>query len=218
MIKIRLTTRRPKFALGACAILLAAFIAGMVGSLFHSGATSRAATPAPPQSARDAAGDYVNFDLPYSSSRRLHGLAQAATMVSFVPLAPSNLGKPLGIFTAADLNDRATKTIAIVYQHPQYGRFMVIESPRIGSQSDLESLVTQCNGPNPCDADWHLSTMADGTVGVMHVGSPASAHATVGLLWFHGDRAFDLEGPSTSFDESAAVAIGDRIESAARGQ
>jgi hypothetical protein len=214
----RLAMRRPNFALGAGAVLLAAFLVGVVASLVHSGATSRAATPVQPQVIRDAAGDYVNFDLPYGSSLRLNSLRQAQSMLSFVPVAPVSLGKPLGIFTAADLSDRATKTIAIVYQHSQFGRFMIIEGPRIGSQSDLEALVTECNGPNPCDADWHLSTMADGTVGVMHVGSPTSAHATVGLMWFHGDRSFDLEGPASSFAASAASTLGDAIESVARVQ
>ncbi len=202
----------------AAGVLLAAFLTGYGISAVNSGSTSQAATRQKQDTTqvnRDVAGDYVNFNLPYSSSKRLTDLAQAHSLVAFAPVAPASLGRPLGVYTAADLHDRATKTIAIVYQHPQYGRFMIIEGPRVGTQSDLETLVAECNGPHPCDADWHLSTMADGTVAAMHVGT-STAHATTGLMWLHGNTAYDLEGPASSFSGATALAVGNLIESTAR--
>ena len=201
---------RSRFGLLALGLLTTAFFAGYGATFLHSPSASKAASR--PAATRNGSEDQVNFDLPYASSRRLSGISQAQSLVSFLPVAPASLGTPLGVYTAADLNDRATKTVAFVYQHPTFGRFMIIEGPQVGTQGDLESLVTECNGPNPCDADWHLSKLSDGTVAVVHVGNTGTPGATTGVMWLNGRTFFDLEAPASTITEDAVLQVANIAE------
>lgn len=197
-----------RFAVAA-GVLVTAGLIGYYGVAAGSGPSTRNRT------ARDSGGDNVNFDRPYSATQTLDSLSEAASLVSFTPVSPETLGHPLGIYTAADLNDRATKTIAIVFQHPVFGRFMINESPSAQSQG-VEAPVIQCNEVPRCDADWHDSRLLDGTTGAMHVGDPRSSSATTGFMWLSGDVLFDLLGPASTFDEASALKVANVIENAGR--
>ena len=182
-------------------VLCAAFIvAGSAFAITRASAHShRTGAPAAEES---NSAEYVDFNEPLLAGRKLPSVADAAAEIRFRPVAPAAAGMPVSVWIPA----RATQhLLALVYQHPSYGRFMVIEVPNIGTQQDLEGLVAQCMAG--CEEQWTVAQLEDGSEAIVFEGSPSVPHETTGVIWIHSGLALNVLGPAASFSRDAALAL-----------
>ena len=190
-------SRRSIAACVACASLIAASSA--LGLTRFTGHSHRAAVPA---SAESNSAEHVDFNEPLLAGRKLPSVADAAADVRFKPVAPAAVGQPVSIWVPAQARQHL---LALVYQHPRYGRFMVVEVKNIGSQQDLEGLVNQCLAG--CEEQWSVTQLDDGSEAVVFEGSPSIPFETTGVIWIHNGLALNLLGPAASFGRDAALGL-----------
>jgi hypothetical protein len=91
---------------------------------------------------------------------------------------------------------------ALIYDHPQYGRFHVIERASQTTQQELESLATTCDPAKGCEGEWTVVDLGDG-VGALSIRGPVATS----LTWLKGGVRFDVAGPSETFTQNAVVAV-----------
>lgn len=156
--------------------------------------------------------DHVDFDKAFVDARELGSVQEAQGAVAFKPVAPPAIGKPLSVFVNADETDRAQQALALIFQHPKFGRFMLVELPNVGSPADLAAVVANCTPATPCVSEWSLVRLNDGAEAALKVGSPAVPFETTGVIWMRGNVAFQLLGPATSFTPETALAIANIVE------
>ena len=156
--------------------------------------------------------EHVDFDQPFVNSKRLASVQQAQGEVVFRPVAPAAVGKPLSVFVNGDEADPSQQTLALIYQHPKFGRFMLVELPNFGTPDDLAAIVANCTADTPCESDWSLVQLNDGAQAALKVGSPSVPFETTGVIWMRGNVAFQLFGPVQSFRQEAALAIANIVE------
>jgi hypothetical protein len=156
--------------------------------------------------------EHVDFDRPFVNSKRLASVQQAQAEVVFRPVAPAAVGKPFSVFVNADEADPAQQTLALIYQHPKFGRFMLVELPNFGTPDDLAAIVDNCTSNTPCESEWSLVQLNDGARAALKVGSPTVPFETTGVIWMRGNVAFQLLGPVETFGREAALAIANVVE------
>jgi hypothetical protein len=199
--------RNRRAALLAVALLaVAAAAAGVFGA-------SSSSDDRPPAEASESSNvEHVDFDQPFVKSKRLASVQRAQGEVVFRPVAPAAVGKPLSVFVNADEADPAQQTLALIYQHPKFGRFMLVELPNFGTSDDLAAIVANCTPDTPCESDWSLVQLNDGAQAALKVGSPSVPFETTGVIWMRGNVAFQLLGPVETFGREAALAIANVVE------
>jgi hypothetical protein len=181
----------------ACASIIAASSA--LGLTRFAGHSHRVAVPAAEES---NSAEHVDFNEPLLAGRKLSSVADAAADVRFKPAAPAAVGQPVSIWVPAQARQHL---LALVYQHPRYGRFMVVEVKNIGSQQDLEGLVNQCLAG--CAEQWSLIRLDDGSEAVVFEGSPSIPFETTGVIWIHNGLALNVLGLAAGFGRDAAVRL-----------
>ena len=179
---------------------------------------TRPAHPSLARSEKPAVGEesnsaeHVDFEQPLLSGRKLPSVADAAANLPFKPVAPASAGPPISVWIPAQARQHL---LALVYQDPGYGRFMVIEVPNIGTQQDLEGLVAQCT--TGCQEHWSLVHLDDGSEAVLFEGSPVIPYETTGVIWIQNGLAMNVLGPAASFSRDAALALANRFNSPSAG-
>lgn len=166
---------------------------------------SRSTSAAVPRSAREESNsaEHVDFNEPLLAGRKFSSVADAAPALPFRPHAPAALGQPVGVWLPAQARQHL---LALVYQHPTYGRFMAIEVPSVGTQQDLEGLVAQCAAA-ACEERWSLVRLDDGSEAVLFEGSASIPYQTTGMIWSHDGLALNVLGPAATFSREAAFAL-----------
>jgi hypothetical protein len=130
-------------------------------------------------------------------------LGQAARgELPFVPVTSPELGTPIRIFVSdpavVSPQDRA---VNLIYEHPTYGRFALIEQLSQTTQTELEALAG-CDLAKGCEGSWSVITIKGATKALLIVG-PGSTSVT----WLAGDVRFDLLGPPETFSREEAIAV-----------
>ncbi len=97
--------------------------------------------------------------------------------------------------------NHAGTTVAFVYQHPAYGRFLLIERTSSTTQADLEALAG-CNHAAGCEGEWTLVKLKNGTNGLLITGGP-----TTGIMWLSNGVLLDVFGPIDTFTVPDAMAV-----------
>jgi len=191
----------------ACTVV----VAGTAVVLARPAHLSSAPTTRPAATAAEESNsaEHVDFDQPLLAGRKLPSVAEAAANLPFRPVAPAAAGQPISVWIPAQARQHL---LALVYQHPSYGRFMVIEVPNVGTQQDLEGLVAQC--ATGCEEAWSLVHLEDGSEAVLFEGSSTIPHETTGVIWIHNGLALNVLGPAASFSRDAALALANRFNSA----
>lgn len=197
--------RASLFVLGGVVAVTAVVIGASV-------AWSSSGDGASPEASESSSVEHVDFDKAFVNARKLGSVQEAQGTVAFKPVAPPAIGKPLSVFVNADETDPAQQTLALIFQHPKFGRFMLVELPNAGTPADLAAIVANCTPATPCDSEWSLVRLNDGADAALKVGSPTVPFETTGVIWMRGDVAFQLLGPATSFNEEAALAIANIVE------
>jgi hypothetical protein len=157
--------------------------------------------------------DHVNFDNPMVDGKKLASVAHAAAALPFTPIAPPTAGAPLSIFVHGSDVPPSAQTLALVYQHPQFGRFMVIELPNVTNEQNLEAEVAQC--ASGCNETWSLINLHDGSKAVLIAGSAGVPYQTNAIIWLRGAVALNVVGPASTFTESDAEAVANLFEATA---
>ena len=146
----------------------------------------------------------INWDNPIAGTS-VTSSDEAAAHVSFAPLVPTALGPPIKVIVDNGLRSHAGMTIAWVYQHPSYGRFVVIEGKASWTQASLEALVV-CDPAKGCEGRRALVSMKTGANGLLVTGGP-----TTGIIWLWQGLTFDVYGPIDTFSVADAKAVADAI-------
>lgn len=158
-----------------------------------AGASTSSTTAAP-------ANRNIDWDRPLSGTN-VDSSDQAGDYVSFTPLVPKGLGKPQRIMVDSASRDHAGRTVALVYQHPVYGRFFVIESKSSMTQASLEGLAG-CDHATGCVGEWTLVRLRNGANGLLITGGP-----TTGIIWLSQGFMIDIMGPIDTFSVADAIRL-----------
>jgi hypothetical protein len=153
-------------------------------------------------------GDHaVNWDDPIVLGVPMASTDALSESLSFQAVIPTPLGDPLSVM----VNDpasftRADRGFAVQYQTADKGRFWLMEEPSDMTQKDLEAIPAQCDPAQGCQGSWSLTTLNDGTVGLV-IDGPAS----VGVVWLRDGIYIDVMGPSGSFTTDEAVKMANAV-------
>ncbi len=140
--------------------------------------------------------DFTLFDTehPDPGMVRVESIAAAASVISFAPEVPPELGPPAGIFVsrpeiAIVARDRA---ILLRYDHPMYRLFVVSEArpqiPPREAQATLERLAAGC-ADGSCAGNWSVVTLADGSAAVLSTGPGSEKQKTNFIAFRLPERA-----------------------------
>ena len=153
------------------------------------------------------------FSQPFVDGREVASVAGASGQLAFHANAPASLGAPVSVFVHADYRPQA---LALVYQHPTRGRFVVTEE-QIDMSEDvqrqaLETMASTCDPATGCVGSWTMHDLSNGNRALL-ISDPPNVNAVV---WIHsGGIRYQLMGPAGSFSVAAALAVADVIERAA---
>lgn len=136
---------------------------------------------------------------PFANEVRVVDVAEAAEILRFPPVVAEGLGEPVRI--VVNRPDRPAM-IAFIYDHPEHGRFHVIEETSSMSQTELESLADRCDPTSGCSADMSKVTFTPGVVGVQIEGI-----VTNGVMWKVGHILFDVVGSVETFDPDGSLEV-----------
>jgi hypothetical protein len=182
-----------------------ALIGTALAAAVAPGRTQQSRPPsAPTEQPRELA-----LDKPLADGVRLAGVLEAAQQLPFAPVVPASIGRPLSVFVRG-IADRSQRSLALVYQSPMYGRFLVLEEPTAFTQTELESLAAACHPETGCEGSWTMITLATGTR-ALQIASAVSN----GVLWLRKEVQVDVYGPAATFTVADAQALANRFASAA---
>lgn len=145
--------------------------------------------------------DFTNV---YLDAERLTDLGAAGARLVFTPVAPSAAGTPEAIIVHQAAPRRALQGLALTYDGPVRGRFVVREEPTQMTQQSLEGLPAQCAAASLCEGTWKVVTLADGTRALL-VAGPGST----GIVWLRNNIRFYVLGPPDTFSIGSATAVAD---------
>jgi hypothetical protein len=162
--------------------------------------------PAPPPVEQPSK---LALDKPLADGVRVGAGLAATPQLPFAPVMPASIGRPLSVFVRGS-EDPSQRSLALVYQSPAYGRFVVLEESTALTEADLESLAATCHPETGCEGSWTMITLATGTR-ALQIASGVSN----GVLWLHKDVQLDVYGPAATFTVADAQALANRFASAA---
>jgi hypothetical protein len=134
---------------------------------------------------------------------------EAAAELAFDPVVPKSLppsDRMLMTDPEAGGVSKEHLAFALIYNHPEYGRFQVIERVSQTSQEELESLATTCDPAKGCEGEWTLVDLRDGLRALSIRGPVATA-----IIWLESGIRFDVAGPSETFTKEASIAVANSL-------
>jgi hypothetical protein len=146
---------------------------------------------------------------PFPDAEWVAGLSVAASRVAFKPVIANSLGKLASVYVHRLLPTRVKQMVGLVYDHPSYGRFFLVEGPTDGNTARLAAWADQCKPENGCEGTWRMIDLTPNLRGLM-VAGPVST----GVVWIVGGVAYDLYGPTESFTTYAATVLASAVASA----
>jgi hypothetical protein len=172
--------------------------------LFAAGCGGATEVPAEPQGADQ--GPEVDWDEPLVNGSQVSTEEEAALILPFDPAVPTALGQPTKLLVtdpaSAELSERV---MAIIYDHPTYGRFWIVEALSEMTQGELEALA-ECSPVSDCEGIWSLVTLGDGTTALQIEGPIANS-----VVWLEGQVEFDVLGPSATFSAAYAIEVANTV-------
>lgn len=162
-------------------------------------------TPSPTSEPSEvvAGGQPIDWENPIAIGVPLPSLDALGDVVSFQPVLPA-MGEPLNLLVNdPESFDELDRGFGAQYETADGGLFWLLEEPSDMAQKDLEGIPAQCDPAEGCQGKWSLTTLDDGTVGLL-VEGPVS----VGLVWLHKGIYLDVIG------QPGDVTGGEAIEAA----
>ncbi|MDQ3857430.1 MAG: hypothetical protein M3327_03140 [Actinomycetota bacterium] len=158
--------------------------------------------------------DFTLFDAerPDPGTVRAKSVAAAASVISFTPEVPPELGPPVGIFISRPEIFPADRSVLLRFEHPMYGLFVIREArpqiPPPEAQATLERLAAGC-ADGSCGGNWSVVTLADGSRAVLSTGPGSEQQKTnfIAFVDFNNGLRFDIMGPPETFSGEEAVAV-----------
>jgi len=146
---------------------------------------------------------------PFADSAAVNGLSVAAGRVAFKPRAADVLGKLAGVYVHRSIASRAEQMLGLVYDHPSYGRYFLVEGPTDGTTAGLAAWADQCKPETGCQGTWSMIDLTPSVKGLL-VAGPVSN----GVVWIVRGVAYDLYGPTASLTMRAATELAAAVASA----
>jgi hypothetical protein len=144
-----------------------------------------------------------NWDVPFVNAVEVSNLGEAADRLSFAPVFPDDLGTPFRILVSNTAIEPNQRKLALLYDHPDYGRFNLIEKVSEITLIDLETQAAGCLPETGCSAEMDMVLMTNGIRALQIKGSVANS-----VIWLQGPLQFDVIGPSDTFPASSSLEIG----------
>lgn len=130
--------------------------------------------------------------------------SEASNLLAFSPVIPADLGTPEAILVNQTQNlNPSFRVLALIYEHPDYGKFWILERVPQATQAVLEAHAGPCDPALGCEGSWTMTQLDLLTRALQIEGGPL-ANA---LIWLKGGIQFDVLGPSDSFNASDAQEI-----------
>jgi hypothetical protein len=175
---------------------------------FSGTGTAVDVTPAQPQEPPSVPAEM--FDDPFADGAAVADVGTAARVLSFQPAAPAAVGTPARVFLHEDYTPQA---LALVYDHPKYGRFTVTQQP-VQMEEDvqraaLEQLAATCDPAKGCQGIWTMHDLVNGNRALVISAPPAMT----GIIWIHkGGIRYELMAPSSSLSVATALVVANVFE------
>lgn len=152
------------------------------------------------------AGPPINWDNPFpGGSVRLDSVTRARPLLRFEPIPPRNLGTSRSILVSNPSDPERTGMLALVFQHPKFGRFWVLQEASQTSQAELEAFPGHNTDPGNT-ATLSLVTIRGATTALLQVGP-----STTSIEWLEGTIKVTVIGPPDSFTPDVAMAVANGI-------
>ena len=133
---------------------------------------------------------------------------EAASHLAFDPVVPEALGEPLRlVMTTPDVAGTRKEDLAfaVVYDHPDYGRFYIVQAVPQTTQAELESLAG-CDPSQGCEGEWSLVTIRSGVTALLIEGPVANS-----VIWLEDGVRFDVVGPAETFSAEEVLEVANRV-------
>lgn len=145
----------------------------------------------------------IDWDTPIVNPVAMGSVQEAAKHVDFPPPTPRGLGDPRRVFvTHPDSAGRGDRVISFEYDHPDFGRFQVIQSISETNEAELTSIAARCLPETGCEAQASVEVLNGGTVALLLQGPTATS-----ITWLRGRVRFDVIGPAGSFTAQDARGV-----------
>ena len=100
--------------------------------------------------------------------------------------------------------DRENQAVALVYELPAFGRFVLIEGPTALTQAGLEGIAASCQ--SGCATTLAIEPLRDGTRAMLIDGEVSK-----GYMWIRNGVRFNLFGPADTFSITRARTVANMI-------
>ena len=152
--------------------------------------------PQPPVSSADP-----NWDNPIEGQPV--AAADAARYLAFTPLAPKGLGTPASVLVQLLYPQVDTRSVAYLFNHPTYGRVIVVENIPDISLADYQAALIEWGSINPSDGKSETIVIRNAITALLTQTNDGSQAA---LRWLEGSIAISVRGPELQRDEIIAIA------------
>lgn len=176
------------------------------------GASLCAKEDSPPNPAWQPPDRLPDWDHPLVTGVRV-AEAEAATYLPFPAVIPRELGRPLSIYLIPPDPNPSVAALAVVYQHEECGRFMLMEVKARFSQETLEQSAAACDPDQGCQGRSTMVALSNGIRAAQLEGAVANS-----IKWLQGGMYFDIIGPSEALGPSDLSELADLVIKGAEGQ
>lgn len=150
---------------------------------------------------------HISWEAPIVNGMEVTGTEKADRHLPFHTSAPKELGDPVRILVTRPVAARPEdRIVSLEYQHPDYGRFLVLQATSHTTEEELKGLPAQCRRETGCGAETSLETLDDGTFALLLEGPTATS-----MTFLHGTVRFDLIGSSDNFTAERAKAVANTL-------
>jgi hypothetical protein len=129
-------------------------------------------------------------------------LESASEQVPFAPWMPVSIGKVRSIYvTDPSRVSLGERELALVYELPVLGSFVIMENASDATQAGLESLAG-CDPTMGCEGAWELVTIRGQSTALLVAGPTVTT-----LLWLDSGVLYRVMGPAATFSPASAIAV-----------
>jgi hypothetical protein len=145
----------------------------------------------------------INWEQPVINAAPVGRPEDAGKHTDFQPAAPPRLGDPRRVLvTAPGSAAREDRVLSFEYQHPEYGRFLVLQSVNETNSAELAAIAARCTPESGCEGSTSMEVLRNGQPALLIEGPTATS-----ITWFRGRVRFDVIGPAGEFPPEAARGV-----------
>jgi hypothetical protein len=149
---------------------------------------------------------------PFGEGTTVGSRSEAAAQLPFAPVVPDPLGSPARIVVrTGDATDPTDDAMGLIYDHPKFGKFWVLEGLAQTTQADLESIAENCDPASGCESTNAMVPLNGGIRALQVAGSTTNS-----IAWLYNGVRFDVLGPTQTFTLASALEVAHLVSEDAR--